>query len=82
MAEEQTGWRASIVLQPLRPPCSPAVHFWASTDPTLWAAMERDCTWRAQADLVSQRETADTGLRKDMFTSIINQFLNRTAEYR
>jgi hypothetical protein len=44
--------------------------------------MERDCTWRAQADLVSQRETADTGLRKDMFTSIINQFLNRTAEYR
>jgi hypothetical protein len=78
MAEEKTGWdKASIVLQPLGGFMTALavafLGFYGSN--ALSRNQERDTMRRAQADLVSQRETADTGLRKDMFTSIINQFL-------
>jgi hypothetical protein len=78
MAEEKSGWdKASIVMQPLGGLLTALavafLGFYGSH--TLSRNQERDTMRRAQAELVSQRETADTGLRKDMFTSILNQFL-------
>ena len=78
MMEEKSGWdKANIVLQPLGGLLTAMavafLGFYGSH--TLSRNQERDATRRAYAELTSQRETADTDLRKDMFKSILDQFL-------
>ncbi len=78
MADFKTGWdKTAILLQPLGGLLTAlAVAFLGLYGSyTLSRNQERDTTRRTQAQLLSERETADTALRKDMFRSILDQFL-------
>jgi hypothetical protein len=72
--------KAQMVLVPLAVPIAVgAVGFFTST--YLSGTQERDTRARVYAELISQREQAESALRKDMFVSIINSFLkpNKTS---
>jgi len=69
------GWRkAQTVLAPLAVPLAVGIVGFL-TSYYLSRTQERDTRARVYAELITQREQAESSLRKDMFVSIINTFL-------
>ena len=84
MADSDMGkWdRADIILKPvgglLTALAVAGIGIYGSH--TLNQLQTRETSSRTYAQLVSQREAADSSLRKDMFSSIVNTFLNPDSE--
>ena len=78
MAGEKTGWeKATGLLHDLGAALIAAAVTLVGTLGTcrLSKHQERESMLRAQVELISQRESADTQLRKDMFQSIFEKYL-------
>lgn len=73
---EKTGWdKADILLRAFATPAAIGL-IGVLTSSYLNRQQMRDDNDRAFAQLISQREDADTSLRKDMFKTVLESFLN------